>query len=184
MRVTMAAVAPFDDERLRVIKQIGVDHLVYYDMATMPVEYGDLAAVVTQSVNRSGAKPQVLLGFADWSAPRPLLPAAAPAASALGAPNEFTGLYRSSIFGVVYEICARNANQLELRIGAGARFADRMLLTRVAGDIFESTQERPGYYLPISPVVRFLRANGRVASMVVTGNGVRGLGLDRLPTRQ
>ena len=46
MRLAMAAVVPYSADRLRVIKQIGVDHLVYYDMATMPVEYDELAAVV------------------------------------------------------------------------------------------------------------------------------------------
>lgn len=45
----MAAVAPYPPERLQVIKQIGVDHLVYYDMATMPVEYDELSAVVNQA---------------------------------------------------------------------------------------------------------------------------------------
>ena len=45
----MAAVAPYSLERLQVIKQIGVDHLVYYDMATMPVEYDELAVVVKQA---------------------------------------------------------------------------------------------------------------------------------------
>lgn len=138
--------------------------------------------LIQLAVNRSGAKPQVLLGFADWGTPRPLMPVAAFTAPSSGAPDDLVGLYRSSIYGVVYEIRKRNANQLELRIGAGARFADRLLLTRVAADIFESTQERAGYYLPISPVVRFLRENGRAARMVVTGNGVRGLVLDRLPT--
>lgn len=49
MRVAMAAVAPYPRERLQVIKQIGVDHLVYYDMAMMPVEYAALAAVVDQA---------------------------------------------------------------------------------------------------------------------------------------
>lgn len=51
MRVAMAAVVPYDVERLRVIRQIGVDHLVYYDMATMPVEYDDLKPVVAQAAN-------------------------------------------------------------------------------------------------------------------------------------
>ena len=49
MRLAMAAVTPYSLERLQVIKQIGVDHLVYYDMATMPVEYDALAAVVKQA---------------------------------------------------------------------------------------------------------------------------------------
>ncbi len=51
MRLAMAAVAPYRLEQLQVIKQIGVDHLVYYDMATMPVEYDELAAVVKQAAN-------------------------------------------------------------------------------------------------------------------------------------
>ncbi|MFN0182073.1 MAG: mannonate dehydratase [Gemmatimonadales bacterium] len=42
----MAAVAPYPDEHLKVIKQIGVDHVVYYDMKTMPVDYDDLRAAV------------------------------------------------------------------------------------------------------------------------------------------
>lgn len=51
MRVAIAAVVPYGAERLQVIKQIGVDHLVYYDMATMPVEYDELAAAVAQAAN-------------------------------------------------------------------------------------------------------------------------------------
>ncbi len=140
--------------------------------------------LIQLSVNQAGAKPEIALRFADWDAPRPLIPAGTFPAPSTGAPDEFAGLYRSPVYGVVYEVRTRNANQLEVRIGAGARFADRLLLTRVAGDIFESTQERTGYYLPISPVVRFRRDNSRVAGMVVTGNGVRGLELRRLSTRQ
>ncbi len=51
MRLAMAAVVPYRPEQLQVIKQIGVDHVVYYDMKTMPVEYDELAAVVKQLRN-------------------------------------------------------------------------------------------------------------------------------------
>ncbi len=51
MRLAMAAVVPYSLEQLQVIKQIGVDHIVYYDMKTMPVEYDELAAVVKQLRN-------------------------------------------------------------------------------------------------------------------------------------
>ncbi len=46
MQLAMAAVVPYSPDQLRVVKQIGVDHVVYYDMATMPVEYDDLRRVV------------------------------------------------------------------------------------------------------------------------------------------
>lgn len=47
----MAAVVPYTVDQLKAIKQIGVDHLVYYDMATMPVGYDELAAVVRQAAD-------------------------------------------------------------------------------------------------------------------------------------
>ncbi len=47
----MAAVAPYTVDQLKAIKQIGVDHVVYYDMATMPVDYDELAAVVGQAAH-------------------------------------------------------------------------------------------------------------------------------------
>lgn len=51
MRLAMAAVAPYPDEHLKVIKQIGVDHVVHYDMTTMPVEYDELQAAVRRLAN-------------------------------------------------------------------------------------------------------------------------------------
>ncbi len=51
MKLAMAAVVPYAIDQLRVVKQIGVDHLVYYDMATMPVEYDDLRRVVRELAN-------------------------------------------------------------------------------------------------------------------------------------
>jgi mannonate dehydratase len=48
MRLAMAAVVPYTASQLQVIKQIGVDHVVYYDMSTMPIEFDDLAAVVKE----------------------------------------------------------------------------------------------------------------------------------------
>jgi mannonate dehydratase len=48
MRLAIAAVVPYSIDRLRAIKQIGVDYVVYYDMKTMPIEYHELAAVVRE----------------------------------------------------------------------------------------------------------------------------------------
>ena len=124
------------------------------------------------------SKNEISLLFADWGTPRKLIPASALAP----APKleEFAGLYRSPDYGAVYEIRTNNETQLELRIGAGARWADRLLLQHVGGEIFEAAQEQKGYYLPISPVVDFVRKRGKITGMVINGNGVRGLELRRL----
>lgn len=45
MRVAMT-VMPYQDANLRAAKQIGVDHIVYYDMKTMPLELSTLRAEV------------------------------------------------------------------------------------------------------------------------------------------
>lgn len=136
--------------------------------------------LVQVHVDTSSATPEISLLFADWGKPRKLIPAKNFVCCSTGTMEEYAGLYRSPTYGVVYELRVRNERQLELRIGAGARFADRLLLTRVAGDIFESAQERKGYYLPIDPGVQFVRANNKITGMVINGNGVRGLRLDRL----
>jgi len=94
--------------------------------------------------------------------------------------EEYAGLYRSPTYGVVYELRTKNERQLELCIGAGARFSDRLVLNRVAGDIFDSAQEQKDYYLPINPTVQFVRGNNKVTGIVINGDGVRGLRLDRI----
>jgi CubicO group peptidase (beta-lactamase class C family) len=134
-------------------------------------------------MNTSSQIPQISLLFADWGTPRKLVPAKNFDRRSTGTLEEYAGLYRSPTYGVVYDLRARNKRQLELRIGAGARFSDRLLLTRVAGDTFESAQEQKGYYLPIDPGVQFVRANNRITGMVINGNGVRGLRLDRLTAK-
>jgi mannonate dehydratase len=45
MRIAMT-VLPYNLQNLTVAKQIGVDNIVYYDMKTMPMQYGDLRAEV------------------------------------------------------------------------------------------------------------------------------------------
>jgi CubicO group peptidase (beta-lactamase class C family) len=126
-----------------------------------------------------GNENQISLLFADWGTPRKLIPTSVPASSSPGM-EQFVGLYRSPVYGAVYDVRLNKRAELELRIGAGARWADRLLLTHVVGDIFEAAQEEKGYYLSISPVVNFVRRNGKVTGMVINGNGVRGLELKRL----
>ncbi|MBM3853629.1 MAG: beta-lactamase family protein [Verrucomicrobia bacterium] len=144
---------------------------------TDPGQFAPLIQLVSEG--RAGLG----LVWADWPSPRPLkrLPeSTGKRAADLG---EYSGLYRSPEFGVVYEIGPASRGQsghLSLRVGAGARRSDRFVLTHVDGDIFEGQPEAGGTFLRQMPLVRFSRQGDRITGMELATNDVRSLVLFRL----
>jgi len=118
--------------------------------------------------------------WGDWPEARPLTRLSGSRPGPVGNLRDYAGLYRSEVYGAVYDISVAGSDQLTLKIGAGARRSDRFLLKHVTGDIFEGTQETDGSYRGIEVLVRFVRKGAKISGLELSTDDVRGLELERL----
>jgi len=123
---------------------------------------------------------QLALLFADWPEARPLTRLSVSPEKAGGGLQQYPGLYRSTDYGVVYDIGLRGSNELLLKIGAGARRSDRFVLKHVTGDVFEGTQEAPSSFLKLNVLVRFVREGPRITGLELNADDVHSLEFRRL----